>query len=593
MSEFNRSSSRGRTSNTGSRRTAPSRTGRSSSGRSSSRNHSGSSGYGKSNYSYSARNMHNRRRRRNRDITQWIVYGVALIVVILAVVLLFKGCKGSTDALESTAESAAGEAADGGVTVDGISIDGMTQEEARKAILDQYGWDMKVIYNDKEASVNNLMEDRVDELLEEIYGGSTETVFEVNTDNLMDAAKAEASLIAGNWSMVAKKGGISGYDKDTGKFTFTEGTNGAVIDQDKLAEDIVAAIAAKDYKAQIEAQVKDVEPELTASQLEAKYTTIATYTTTATNNKARNQNLKLATQAIHGVIVKPGQEFSFNETTGPRSTEKGYQPASAYLNGEVVQEPGGGVCQVSSTLYNAVVFAGLKSTERHAHSYEPSYVTPGEDAAVSYGGPDFKFVNNSDYPIAIKASFSEQKVTCSIYGIPVLEKGVKVRMESEKTAELDPPAPTYEEDQTLQPDEEKTVKNATPGSRWSTALVTYKDGKEIERIDFHNSVYRGKAAIIKRNSSGVVVTTASPTQSETAAEASTQAAGDATEASTEAAQGTGGPGEGGPSGEGQETQEAGGGQSPGGGEAQSPAENPVVPAAPGPDSPAGGNSPGN
>lgn len=537
--------------------------------------------------------MHNRRRRRNRDITQWVVYGVALIVVILAVVLLFKGCKGSTDALESTAESAAGEAADGGVTVDGISIDGMTQEEARKAILDQYGWDMKVIYNDKEASVNNLMEDRVDELLEEIYGGSTETVFEVNTDNLMDAAKAEASLIAGNWSMVAKKGGISGYDKDTGKFTFTEGTNGAVIDQDKLAEDIVAAIAAKDYKAQIEAQVKDVEPELTASQLEAKYTTIATYTTTATNNKARNQNLKLATQAIHGVIVKPGQEFSFNETTGPRSTEKGYQPASAYLNGEVVQEPGGGVCQVSSTLYNAVVFAGLKSTERHAHSYEPSYVTPGEDAAVSYGGPDFKFVNNSDYPIAIKASFSDQKVTCSIYGIPVLEKGVKVRMESEKTAELDPPAPTYEEDQTLQPDEEKTVKNATPGSRWSTALVTYKDGKEIERIDFHNSVYRGKAAIIKRNSSGVVVTTASPTQSETAAEASTQAAGDATEASTEAAQGTGGPGEGGPSGEGQETQEAGGGQSPGGGEAQSPAENPVVPAAPGPDSPAGGNSPGN
>lgn len=536
--------------------------------------------------------MHNRRRRRNRDITQWIVYGVALIIVILAVVLLFKGCKGGENPAETAEETMAGESRNG-ITVDGISIDGMTQEEARKAILDTYGWDMKVIYNDKTASVNNLMEARVDELLEEIYGGSTETVFEVNTDNMLDAAKAEASLIAGNWSMVAKKGGISGYDKETGKFTFTEGTNGAVIDQDKLAENIVAAVAAKDYKAQIEAQVKDVEPELTAAQLEAKYTTIATYTTTATNNKGRNQNLKLATQAIHGVIVKPGQEFSFNETTGPRSTEKGYQPASAYLNGEVVQEPGGGVCQVSSTLYNAVVFAGLKSTERHAHSYEPSYVTPGEDAAVSYGGPDFKFVNNSDYPIAIKASFSDQKVTCSIYGIPVLESGVKVRMESEKTAELDPPAPTYEEDQTLQPDEEKTVKNATPGSRWSTKLVTYKDGKEIERIDFHNSVYRGKAAIIKRNSSGVVVTTASPTQSETAAEASSQAASESSEASTEAVPGPGGSVEGGPSGEEQETQTPGGGQSPEGGDSQSPVENPIVPAAPDSDSPAGGNSSGN
>lgn len=591
MSEFNRNSSRGRTSNTGGRRTAPSRTGRSGSSHSSSRNHSGHSGYGKSNYSYSARNMHNRRRRRNRDITQWIVYGVALAVVILAVVLLFKGCKGGGDALESTEESIAGEAADGGITVDGISIDGMSQEEAREAILEQYGWDMKVTYKDKTASVNNLMKERVDELLEEIYGGSTETSFEVNTDNMLDAAKAEASLIAGNWSMVAKNGGISGYNKETGKFTFTEGTNGAVIDQDKLAADIVAAIAAKDYKAQIEAQVKEVEPELTAAQLEAKYTTIATYTTTATNNKGRNQNLKLATQAINGTIVNPGQEFSFNETTGPRSTEKGYQPASAYLNGEVVQEPGGGVCQVSSTLYNAVVFAGLKSTERHAHSYEPSYVTPGEDAAVSYGGPDFKFVNNSDYPIAIKASFSDQKVTCSVYGIPVLEEGVKVRMESEKTAELDPPAPAYKEDQTLQPNEEKTVKSATPGSRWSTALVTYKDGKEIERIDFHNSVYRGKAAIIKRNTSGVVVTTA-PAQSEAATEPAAQTGGETAAASTEAAAGPDGPAEGGPSGEGQETQAAGS-QSPDGGEAQPPAENPVVPAAPGPDSPADGNSPGN
>ncbi|MBS6516662.1 MAG: VanW family protein [Clostridium sp.] len=582
MSEFNRNSSRGRTSNTGGRRTAPSRTGRSGSSHSSSRNHSGHSGYGKSNYSYSARNMHNRRRRRNRDITQWIVYGVALAVVILAVVLLFKGCKGGGDALESTEESIAGEAADGGITVDGISIDGMSQEEAREAILEQYGWDMKVTYKDKTASVNNLMKERVDELLEEIYGGSTETSFEVNTDNMLDAAKAEASLIAGNWSMVAKNGGISGYNKETGKFTFTEGTNGAVIDQDKLAADIVAAIAAKDYKAQIEAQVKEVEPELTAAQLEAKYTTIATYTTTATNNKGRNQNLKLATQAINGTIVNPGQEFSFNETTGPRSTEKGYQPASAYLNGEVVQEPGGGVCQVSSTLYNAVVFAGLKSTERHAHSYEPSYVTPGEDAAVSYGGPDFKFVNNSDYPIAIKASFSDQKVTCSVYGIPVLEEGVKVRMESEKTAELDPPAPTYEEDQTLQPNEEKTVKSATPGSRWSTALVTYKDGKEIERIDFHNSVYRGKAAIIKRNTSGVVVTTA-PAQSEAATEPAAQTGGETAAASTEAAAGPDGPAAGGPSGEGEETQAAGSGQTPEGGEVQSPVENPVVPAAPGDD----------
>lgn len=74
------------------------------------------------------------------------------------------------------------------------------------------------------------------------------------------------------------------------------------------------------------------------------------------------------------------------------------------MNGVLVEEPGGGVCQVSSTLYNAVIFSGLKTTERHAHSYEPSYVTPGEDAMVSYGGPDMKFTNTSEFPIAIRAS---------------------------------------------------------------------------------------------------------------------------------------------------------------------------------------------
>lgn len=593
MSDYSRSSSKKRTSNTGrtGRREAPSYSGRGGS------SHSGTqrkrSGRATPQYSYSARNMHIRRHRRNRNITQWIICGVALIVVILAVVLFLRGCgKGTDDLIESTAESseANDEAAKGGITVDDISIDGMSQEKARKTILEQYNWNMKVTYKDKEASVSNLMEARVDELLEEIYGGSTETSFEVNTDNMLDAAKAEASLIAGNWKMVPKKGGITKYNKETGKFEFEGGQAGAVINQEKLAQDIVAAIEKKEYQAVIEAQEKTDEAGMSAAELKDKYTTIATYTTTATNNKSRNQNLKLCTEAINGTIVNPGQEFSFNSTTGPRSTEKGYQPATAYLNGEIVQEPGGGVCQVSSTLYNTVVFAGLKSTERHSHSYEPSYVTPGEDAAVSYGGPDFKFVNNSDYPIAIKASFSDQKVTCSIYGIPVLDDGVKVRMKSEKTAELDPPAPTYEEDQTLQPDEEKIVKQATPGSRWSTALVTYKDGKEISRMDFHNSVYRGKSAIIKRNTSGVVVTTAGATESASNTE-TTAGEGTAAVESTQATveQGpAGGPADGSSPSQGEKPELA-----PGENAEQPSIENPVIPMPDGEDGPGDAGPAGN
>lgn len=123
------------------------------------------------------------------------------------------------------------------------------------------------------------------------------------------------------------------------------------------------------------------------------------------------------------------------------------------------------MCQVSSTLYNAVVFAGLKTTERHAHSYEPSYVTPGEDAMVSYdgySGPDMKFVNNSKTAVGIKTSFSNQKLTISIYGNPILEEGVTLSMHSQKVKELDPPAPEYVEDPTLELDVEVEVKKATP-----------------------------------------------------------------------------------------------------------------------------------
>lgn len=413
------------------------------------------------------------------------------------------------------------ETAGGGqVTVEGVNIMGLSQEAARKAILDQYNWGMKVTYQDKETEVNNLMEAKLDELLEGIYASELKPgeSYEIDTANLLDAAKSEAALVAGSWNMVAKNGGISGYDKQSGKFTFTEGSNGLVIDQDKLAQDMLAAVAQKDYDAVIEAQVREVSPDTTAAQLAERYKTIGTYTTKTTSNSNRNENIRLACEALNGTIVNPGQAFSFNDTTGARTVEKGYKPATAYLNGEIVQEPGGGVCQVSSTLYNAVIFAGLKTTERKAHTYEPSYVTPGEDAAVSYGGPDFKFVNTSDYPIAIKTSFSAPELTISIYGIPILEEGTKVKMESKKSGNLDPPAPVYEEDQTLQPDEEKIVKEGVPGTSWSTYLVITKDGVEVSREFFHNSSYRGKSAQIKRNTSGVVLTTAAETTESSEAE---------------------------------------------------------------------------
>lgn len=449
-----------------------------------------------------------RKRRPQYDITK-ILLGIIIVVVAVIVVMAavkFAGSKpAESENGETTSEAETETELQKEVVIDGITITGMSREQAKKAVLDKYEWGMKVTYKDEVLEVSDLLETKVDSLLAEIYTGQPKENYTLDMSGLEEAAQAEAARAAAKWDVKARNGSVSGFDKAAGQFIYSGEQNGFVIDQEKLAADILTQVKAKKFDAVIEATGKETAPELTEAQAKALYQVIGTYTTTTTANKDRNKNIELAAEALNGFILQPGEEFSFNNATGERSEAKGYRPAGAYVNGELVEEPGGGVCQVSSTLYNAVIFSGLTTTERHAHSYEPSYVTPGEDAMVSFGGPDMKFKNTSSTAIAIRTSFSDRKLKISIVGIPILEKGVTLSMSSKKTAELDAPAPVYEEDQTLQPDEEKIVKAETKGSRWVTNMVTKKDGVVISDEFFHNSTYRGKPATIKRNTSGVVV----------------------------------------------------------------------------------------
>lgn len=446
-----------------------------------------------------------------------IILAAAAVVCIMAAVKFISG----PDAKEAEAGTTAVAETElkKEVKVDGITITGMSREEARAAIEKQYQWGMKVTYHDKEYDLKDLMDEKIDALLKEIYTGEPKESYTLNTDGMEDAVRTEVKAAAAQWDVPAKNGSISGFDKATGKFTYAGEQNGIVIDQDKLTADIMDQLKAKNFQAVIEAKGNEVAPKITEAQAKDMYKVIGTYTTTTTANKDRNKNIELASGALNGMILQPGEEFSFNKTTGERSLTKGYRPAGAYVNGVLVEEPGGGVCQVSSTLYNAVVFAGLTTTERHAHSYEPTYVTPGEDAMVSYGGPDMKFINNSSSAIAIKTSFADRSLKISIIGIPILEDGVTLSMTSQKTTELDAPAPIYEEDQALQSGVEKTIQEEKKGSRWVTNIVTKKNGVVVSDELLHNSTYRGKPATILRNTSGVVVTKADASSS--AAEGST------------------------------------------------------------------------
>lgn len=473
-----------------------------------------------------------RRRRQGPDAAKILLILIGIIILILCVAVGVRSCS-KTDGTETSAEETSSEPEtelEAEITVNGVSVHGMTKTAAVEKVLESMDWQMKVVCGEKEQALENLLKENVEKVVDEAFKKGESADYEIPTDGLKEAAAAQAASLAGAWNVKAKNGSISAFDAASGKFTFAEGENGKAVNEEKLKNDIVARTAAGEYDAVITAEVEETAPEITAAQARENFQKLGTYTTTTTANKDRNENVRLAAAALNGKIIQPGEEFSFNLTTGNRTTDKGYRPAGAYVNGVLVEEPGGGVCQVSSTLYNAVVFSGLKTTERHAHSYEPSYVTPGEDAMVSYdghSGPDMKFVNNSKTAVGIKTSFSDRKLTISIYGNPILEEGVTLSMKSEKVKELDPPAPTYEEDPTLQPGVEVEAKAATPGSRWVTNLITKKNGEVISDEFFHNSTYNGKPATIKRNTSGSVAAPEgeSSSESSTAGESQSSSAG--------------------------------------------------------------------
>jgi vancomycin resistance protein YoaR len=165
-----------------------------------------------------------------------------------------------------------------------------------------------------------------------------------------------------------------------------------------------------------------LQPKVRRADLEGNFfadllgTASTSFTIGSTNNRNRRDNMTLATQMIAGYIMAPGDEFAFNEVVGQRTTAKGYKMAGAYMNGELIDDVGGGICQVSSTLYNAVLYADLLVSQRQNHSFIVNYVTKGLDATVSYPLPDFKFQNNSQHPIRVDCAVEGTQITFSLYG---------------------------------------------------------------------------------------------------------------------------------------------------------------------------------
>ena len=212
------------------------------------------------------------------------------------------------------------------------------------------------------------------------------------------------------------------------------------------------------------------------------------------SNKNRSNNISLASEKIDGTVIMPGETFSYNQTVGKRTIDAGYKEAGAYAGGKVVQEVGGGICQVSSTLYNAVLYANLEIVDRSNHYFETSYVDPGRDATVSWGSVDFKFKNNRKYPIKIEAISKNGVTKMSIKGIKE-EKEYEVIIQSKVTSIIQKNV-KYKEDHSLDSAVEQVEQEGHNGCTSKTYKILKLNGAIVSTEEISADYYHALDKIV-------------------------------------------------------------------------------------------------
>lgn len=222
---------------------------------------------------------------------------------------------------------------------------------------------------------------------------------------------------------------------------------------------------------------------------------LATYSSKYNSgNVNRTTNIILASKKINGIVIMPGETFSYNSTVGKRTAAAGFKSAAVYMGGEVTTGIGGGICQVSSTLYNSVLLSNLEIVERYNHGFNPGYVPAGRDATVSWGGPDFKFKNNRNYPIKIYCTNSGGRLTVTIYGLKE-ENELEVEIESYITSYIQYKTIT-KDDPTLNKGETKVIENGSNGCRAVAYRILKRNGEVISKTLLSKDTYNPHNKII-------------------------------------------------------------------------------------------------
>ena len=422
---------------------------------------------------------------------------------------------------------AAGETILKGVSIDKLDVSGMTREEALAA-LESYeknlgGQSIKLGIGDNviEAKLSDLgvtfdNEDLVDEAIGVGHAGNIVKRYKDQKD-LQHSGKTfplswqtnedtVRTYVENNCTKYDKKAQNASLTRENGAFNFVAGTEGLELNVDsavRTISDYLENSWTSDNTEVLNLETQVTEPEGSAEELANIKDLLGSFTTSfSTSGSNRCKNVSSGASHINGTVLYPGEEFSAYETVSPFTEANGYAMAGSYLNGEVVDSMGGGICQVSTTLYNAVLRAELNVTERSPHSMTVHYVDLSEDAAIAGTYKDFKFVNSTEYPIYIEGyTTSDKKITFNIYGKETRDKNRTISFESQMVSET--PAITI-----LQEDAGQGIGYKAVSSKGSSGYVAelYKivkvNGVETDRIKVNKSTYKGTNRVVTYGTAG-------------------------------------------------------------------------------------------
>lgn len=304
------------------------------------------------------------------------------------------------------------------------------------------------------------------------------------------------SAIAEQIDRPATSAKIASFNTTTYTFEFTGEEKGSRLDAEQLSADLKSALNAGGGS--VELIVQAVEPDVSMTDISSEYGMITSAITNASSSsKNRLSNIRRALELINGTCLKPGETFSFNGVVGQRTTDRGFKTATAYSGGAVVEDVGGGICQVSTTLFNAAVKADLDIVERHNHSLTVAYVDKGKDAAVNWGSQDLRFTNNSSDNVYICCYLTDDKrVRVGIFG-RLLPNGETITVEGKTTGRVSYQT-IYEANPSMATGETKVVQGGKVGYN----AVAYKirwdaNGNEISNELLCKSSYRATNEIIQ------------------------------------------------------------------------------------------------